>query len=69
LQEFIDAATRWVYGWSRLVMGHKEAEIAEVKPSQNLPLQSRTALKPYKFQHQKPNQWVTTTTKSKRSNK
>jgi len=34
LQEFIDTATRLVYGWSRLVTGHKEAEVAEVKPSQ-----------------------------------
>jgi len=126
LQEFIDTATQWVYGWSRLVTAwaqlggghggripplfqtgniicmsshtfffrfrnilvshqavpphlttnlcpwvtdHKEAEVAEVKPSQNLPLHSRTALNPYKFQQQKPNQWVTTTTRSKRSNK
>jgi len=33
LQEFIDTATRWVCGWSRLATGHKEAEEAEVKPS------------------------------------
>jgi len=56
LQEFIDAATRWVYGWSRLVTGHKEAEAAEVKPSQNLPLHSKTALNPHKIRQQKPNQ-------------
>jgi len=37
LQELIDTTMRWVYGWSRLVMGHKEAEAAEVKLSQNLP--------------------------------
>jgi len=54
LQESIDTATRWVYGWSRLVMGHKEAEVAEVKPSQNLQLHyicnvhSKTALKAIK---------------------
>jgi len=47
LEEFNDTATRWVYGWSRLIMGHKEAEVMEVKPSQNLPLHSKTALKPY----------------------
>ena len=56
LQEFIDIATRWVYGWSRLVTGHKEAEVAEVKPCENLPLHGKTALNPYKFQQQKPNQ-------------
>jgi len=66
LQEFIDTATRCVYGWSRLVTGHNEAE---AKPSQNLPLHSKTALNPYKFQQQNPNQWATTTTRSKRSNK
>ena len=38
LQEFNDTATRWVHGWSRLVIGHKEAEVTEVKPSQNLTL-------------------------------
>jgi len=37
LQELIDTTMRWVYGWSRLVTGHKEAEAAEVKLSQNLP--------------------------------
>jgi len=56
LQEFIETATRWVYGWSRLVTGQKEAEVAEAKPPQNLPLHSKTALNPYKFQQQKPNQ-------------
>jgi len=69
LQEFIDTATRWVYGWSRLVTGHKKAKVAEIKPSQYLPLHSKTALNPHKIQQQKPNQWVTTTTRSKRSNK
>jgi len=49
LQEFNDTVTRWVYGWSRLVMGHKEAEVTDVKLSQNLPLHSKTALKPYKI--------------------
>jgi len=29
--------------------GHKEAEVTEVKPSQNLPLHSKTALKPNKI--------------------
>jgi len=49
LQEFNNTATRWVYGWSRPVMGHKEAEVTEVKPSQNLPLHGKTVLKPYKI--------------------
>jgi len=69
LQEFIDTATWWVYGWSRLVTDHEETEAVEVKPSQNLPLHSKTVLNPYNFQQQKPNQWVTTTTRSKQSNK
>jgi len=56
LQKFIDTATWWVYGWSQLVTGHKEAEVAEVKPSQNLPLHSKTVLNPYKLRQQKPNQ-------------
>jgi len=50
-------------------MGHKEAEVAEVKPSQNLPLHSKTALNPYKFRQQKSNQSATTATRNKRSNK
>jgi len=34
LQEFVDTATRWVYGWSQLVMSYdKEAEVTEVKLS------------------------------------
>jgi len=49
LQEFNDTATRWVYGWSQLVVGHNEAEVTEVKPSQNFPLHSKTTLKPYKI--------------------
>jgi len=49
LQEFIDTATWWVYRRSWLVTGHKKAEVTEVKPSQNLPLHSKTALNPYKF--------------------
>jgi len=52
LQKFIDAAVRWAYGWSRLVMGHKEAEVAEVKSSQNLQLHSKTALNPHKIRQQ-----------------
>jgi len=52
LQEFIDTAVRWVCGWSRLVTGHKEAEAAEVKPSQNLPWHSKTALNACKFRQQ-----------------
>jgi len=52
LQEFIDTVMRWVYGWSQLVTGHKEAEAAEVKPSQNLPWHSKIALNPYKFRQQ-----------------
>jgi len=35
---------------------HKEAEVAKAKPSQNLPLHSKTTLNPYKFQQKKPNQ-------------
>jgi len=34
------------YGWSPLVTGHKQAEMAEAKPSQNLLLHSKTTLKP-----------------------
>jgi len=52
----IDTATRWIYGWSRLVTGHKKAEVAEVKPSQNFPLHCETAPNPCKFRQQKPNQ-------------
>ena len=52
LQEFIDTTMRWVYEWSRLVTGYKEAEAAEVKPSQNLPWNRKTALNPYKFRQQ-----------------
>jgi len=52
-----------------LVTGKKEAEVAEVKPSQNHPLHSKTALNPHKIRQQKPNQWAITTTRSKRSNK
>jgi len=37
LQEFIETTMQWVYGWSPLVTGHKEAESAEVKLSQNRP--------------------------------
>jgi len=37
MQDYTAQATRWVYGWSRLVSGYKQAEVAEVKPSQNLP--------------------------------
>jgi len=33
LQEFIDTVTQWVCGLLRLVTGHTEAEVAEVKPS------------------------------------
>jgi len=53
LQEFTDTVWRWVYGWPRLATGHKEVEL---KPSQNLPLHSKTALSPQKIQQQKPNQ-------------
>jgi len=42
-------AMRWVCGRSQLVTGHKEAEFGEAKSSQNLPLHSKTALKPYKI--------------------
>jgi len=49
LQEFIDTAMRWVYGWSQLVTGRKEAEVAEVKPSQNLLWHTKAALNPHKF--------------------
>ena len=49
LQEFNDTATRWVYGLSPLVMGHREVKVTEVKPCQNLPLHCKPALKPYKI--------------------
>ena len=44
----IDTATRWVYGWSRLITGYKQDEVADVKLPQNLQLHSKTALKPQK---------------------
>jgi len=45
LQQLIDIATQWVYGWSRLITGYKEAKVAEVKPSQNLPLRWQDCVK------------------------
>jgi len=47
LQELINTATRWVYGWLRLATAYEEADI---KPSQNLLLHSKTTLMPYKIQ-------------------
>jgi len=46
-KKFTKTATQWVSGWSRLVTGYNQAEEAQVKPFQNLPLHSKTALKPY----------------------
>ena len=49
LQEFIDTATRWILRMVATGQGYKEAEVAKVKSSQNLPLHRRTALTPYKI--------------------
>jgi len=49
-------------------MRHKEAKVTEVKPSQNLPLHSKAALKPHKIWQQLAKS-IATTTKSKQSNK
>jgi len=45
----VDTTMWWVNGWLQLIMSYEQAE---VKPSQNFPLYSRTMLKPYKTQQQ-----------------
>ena len=63
MQKFNDPASWWVYGWSQQVIGHKEAEITEVKPSQNIPSHSKTVLKPYKIDNNQLSQLAITAKK------
>jgi len=49
-------------------MGYKDAKVAEAKPSQNFPLNSKTALKPYKIQQQLAKS-MSNNVKNKQSNK